>query len=363
MDLKGRLPLYESALKLIKQRINMKASFTLLVLFLILYFQLQAQTDSIVVRKTYSTWIYPIEKSRIKQGSLFEVKDSSLLISEKYKKKNFENGKFNVIKVNASSIDIIKLRKKGNVGIGALVGGAAGIVCSIITGLIINSHYYAAEGDPEGGQEFITTINSIMLVGIGTGIGLLIGSSKKHIPIKGSRTKFDEFRDTLTTYSIRYNSSPMEKTFSRLSDTLVDKDGNVHHILALGGQLWMAENLKAKHYCDGIEIPELMEDSQKSGKLYTWNDIKNGHLCPEGWHVPSQAEWTSMYNSLGGYHAAANKLEKHFSLQKGEAHWWTSTELDSLNSQSFYLNNKTIGVMLTNTPKTTGLSVRCIRDN
>ena len=52
MDLKGRLPLYESALKLIKQRINMKASFTLLVLFLILYFQLQAQTDSIVVRKT-----------------------------------------------------------------------------------------------------------------------------------------------------------------------------------------------------------------------------------------------------------------------------------------------------------------------
>jgi len=340
----------------------MKASFSLLVLSLILCFQLQAQTDSIVVRKTYSTWIYPVEKSRIKQGALFEVKDSSLLISEKYKKKNFENGKFNVIKVNASSIDIIKLRKKGNVGIGALTGGAAGIVCSIITGLIINSNYYAAEGDPEGGQEFITTLTSIMLVGIGTGIGIGIGSHKKNILINGRQIQFDDNRSKLTTYSLRYNSSPRDKTFSKLCDTLVDIDGNEYYLLTLGGQVRMAENLKVKHYCDRIEIPEVMEDSQKSGKLYTWNAIKNGHLCPAGWHIPSFNEWNSLINSLGQYNAG-NKMEKDFSGRGRISQWWSSTEADSINSQSIYLNNKTIGVMITKTPKTTGLSVRCIRDN
>jgi hypothetical protein len=85
-------------------------------------------------------------------------------------------------------------------------------------------------------------------------------------------------------------------------------------------------------------------------------------LCPTGWHVPTIAEWTSFFNSLGGESEAGDKLHDRFTATNGTSHWWTSTETDSGNAQSLLLNNETAGVLFLTSSKNSVLKVRCIRD-
>jgi uncharacterized protein (TIGR02145 family) len=59
---------------------------------------------------------------------------------------------------------------------------------------------------------------------------------------------------------------------------------------------------------------------------------------------------------------AARKLQKDFANAGDASQWWSSTEQDTLLAQSFYLNNQTIGIMITASAKTSSLSVRCIRE-
>src|SRR5574344_3116190 len=82
----------------------------------------------------------------------------------------------------------------------------------------------------------------------------------------------------------------------------------------------MAENLKVTKYNDGIAIPNVTDNtawgelttgalcdydntpsnSETYGKLYKWHAVNTGKLCPTGWHVPSDAEWTKLTDYLGG---------------------------------------------------------------
>ena len=96
---------------------------------------------------------------------------------------------------------------------------------------------------------------------------------------------------------------------------VIDIDGNCYTTVQIGDQLWMAENLKVTHYNNGDEIPteytneewvELITGAYaiynndslnlyKYGNLYNWyavDDIRG--LCPEGWHVPTDDEWTEL---------------------------------------------------------------------
>jgi hypothetical protein len=151
--------------------------------------------------------------------------------------------------------------------------------------------------------------------------------------------------------------------FSKLRETALDIDGNVYHTLALGGQVWMDENLKVTRFRDGSEIPGVTENVPGFGRQYNWFAVNHsGKLCPAGWHVPSLTEWTSLINSLGGKDVAGSKLEEGFSTKGNVSQWWSSTEQDTLHAQSLYLNNKTIGIMFTGSAKTSPLSVRCIRN-
>jgi uncharacterized protein (TIGR02145 family) len=99
-----------------------------------------------------------------------------------------------------------------------------------------------------------------------------------------------------------------------------DIDGNVYKTLTIGKQVWMAENLETTRFSDGISIPwvkDNMEWQQSTGPAYTWyaNDpamkdaygalynwhtISSGRLCPAGWHVPSNKEWSELTDFLGG---------------------------------------------------------------
>lgn len=105
--------------------------------------------------------------------------------------------------------------------------------------------------------------------------------------------------------------------------TLTDIDSNVYNTVQLGNQCWMRENLRTTHYANGTEIPLYLNYGNTAcryypygnesnvpiyGYLYNWyatmmwasssNTNPSGvqGICPNGWHVPSDAEWTQLTN-------------------------------------------------------------------
>jgi uncharacterized protein (TIGR02145 family) len=123
-------------------------------------------------------------------------------------------------------------------------------------------------------------------------------------------------------------------------DTVIrDGDGNIYTSVKIGSQIWMTENLKTTSYRNGDLIgtttPASKDISSEStpayqwvydgndnniteyGRLYTWYVIKDPRgVCPAGWHVPSDAEWSVLGSYLGGDNAAGGKLK-----EAGTAHW------------------------------------------
>ena len=98
-----------------------------------------------------------------------------------------------------------------------------------------------------------------------------------------------------------------------------DPDNNIYPIVQLGKQVWMAENLKTTTYNDKKGIPLETNDvlwdnmtssgycwydndkkkyGDKYGALYNWYAVETKKLCPAGWHVPSDEEWTNLSDYL-----------------------------------------------------------------
>ncbi|HNY03805.1 MAG TPA: fibrobacter succinogenes major paralogous domain-containing protein, partial [Bacteroidales bacterium] len=105
------------------------------------------------------------------------------------------------------------------------------------------------------------------------------------------------------------------------AQTVTDYDGNVYSVIVIGSQAWLKENLKTTHYRNGVVIPHIpgganwasltsgarcYYDNDSSsydsvyGVLYNWFTVNNSNgLCPEGWHVPTDAEWQTLVEYLG----------------------------------------------------------------
>jgi uncharacterized protein (TIGR02145 family) len=119
--------------------------------------------------------------------------------------------------------------------------------------------------------------------------------------------------------------------------SLTDIDGNTYKTIKIGSQTWMAENLKTAKYNNGSEIPfvnglsdwinrntygycwylnDPVRFKNVYGALYNWHTVNTGRLCPEGWHVPSDAEWTELITYAGGDTIAGRQLK-----EAGSAHW------------------------------------------
>jgi uncharacterized protein (TIGR02145 family) len=115
--------------------------------------------------------------------------------------------------------------------------------------------------------------------------------------------------------------------------TVSDIDGNVYKTVRIGKQIWMAENLRSTHYSDGTPVKSLDYGNDPSkvkiyGKLYTWaaamrgasnsntNPSKVQGIAPQGWHLPSRAEWQELMEFLGGGKVAGGKLK-----ETGSVHW------------------------------------------
>jgi len=120
---------------------------------------------------------------------------------------------------------------------------------------------------------------------------------------------------------------------------VTDIDGNVYDTVKIGTQIWIIENLKTTKYNDGTSIPMVTDSaawinlttpgycwhkntsaSYKNtyGALYNWYAVNTGKLAPKGWHVPSDAEWTTLITYLGGDSIAGGKMK-----ETGMSHWFS----------------------------------------
>jgi len=198
------------------------------------------------------------------------------------------------------------------------------------------------------------------------------------------------------------------------AQTVTDYDGNVYHTVAIGNQVWLKENLKTTHYNNGLPVPHVSGGNSWNGlttgarcyynndsvafasvygALYNWYAAAGiNEICPAGWHVPTDAEWTAVEIFLGGSYIAGGKMK-----EAGTAHWlspntgatnssdftglpggmlgtnftfetlyenglwWTSTTSGSY-AWSRYFWYLFAGVDRNPTPKTVALSIRCIKD-
>ena len=199
---------------------------------------------------------------------------------------------------------------------------------------------------------------------------------------------------------------------------VMDIDGNLYKTVTIGQQEWFAENLKSSKYNDGTIIPNVTDNKEwennstgawcyynndsaynlKYGKLYNWYAVSkttngNKNVCPTGWHVATDDEWTVLIDYLGGSSVAGGKMKEVgttnwnspnkdatntslFSALAGGyryytgdyynivffSYWWSSTEdvrygawnrsIDSYNGITYGYSEK----------KNDGFSVRCLRD-
>jgi len=98
----------------------------------------------------------------------------------------------------------------------------------------------------------------------------------------------------------------------------VTYDGVTYNTVQIGNQCWFKENLRTTKYNDGTSITKITNNSTWAsttsgayccysndtsncttyGALYNWYAVNTGKLCPSGWHVPSDAEWTTLTDYL-----------------------------------------------------------------
>ncbi|MBN2349087.1 MAG: fibrobacter succinogenes major paralogous domain-containing protein [Bacteroidales bacterium] len=129
--------------------------------------------------------------------------------------------------------------------------------------------------------------------------------------------------------------------------TMADIDGNLYKTIEIGSQTWMAENLRVTHYRNGDTLPNVTGNTEWNGlttgaycnynnttdldtiatygRLYNWYAAADSRgLAPEGWRVPTIADWTILIEYLGGDTIASNKMK-----EVGDTHWEDPFESDN----------------------------------
>jgi uncharacterized protein (TIGR02145 family) len=131
---------------------------------------------------------------------------------------------------------------------------------------------------------------------------------------------------------------------------VTDVNGNSYNTIVIGTQTWMAENLKTTKLNDGTDIPLVTNGTTWGtlltpaycwynndeatykvtyGALYNWYTANTGKLCPSGWHIPSDAEWTTFTDYFGGLSIAGGKMK-----EAGTSHW-ISPNIGATNESGF----------------------------
>ncbi len=216
--------------------------------------------------------------------------------------------------------------------------------------------------------------------------------------------------------------------------TLTDVDGNTYNTVQIGNQCWMKENLRTTKYADNTVIAlgngasydvayRYVPNNDNGnvatyGYLYNWKAVMRNSssssstpsnvqgICPTGWHVPSDAEWTQLTDYVSSQSAyccsgntsniakalasttgwnsssttcavgntpSSNNATGFSALPAGyysgsynyfgfDAAFWSATEYSSDGAYFRYLGYNNAGVVRHSNDKTYGYSVRCVRD-
>lgn len=191
---------------------------------------------------------------------------------------------------------------------------------------------------------------------------------------------------------------------------LTDICGNNYPSVIIGQQEWMKKNLDVCKYRNGDIIPQVQDPTQWAnlttgawcyyqnstangtvyGKLYNWYAVNDPRgLAPQGWHIPSETEWSNLVTILGGTSVAGGKMKDtgttywlspntgatnisgftglpggyffgpttipDYNVNNG--YWWSSTSFKfitlSFNQESVFIGGLNL---------TLGFSVRCLKD-
>ena len=187
--------------------------------------------------------------------------------------------------------------------------------------------------------------------------------------------------------------------------------------VTIGTQVWSTKNLDVSTFRNGDPVPQAKTNEEwkkagdnqqpawcyydndpangvKYGKLYNWYAVNDPRgLAPQGWHIPSDAEWTALENTLGGSSVAGGKMKEAgtlnwatsntgadnssgwaglpgggrnffgpFSSVGGNGFWWSSTESLTTYAWTRYLGSSTGLINRYSSDKLNGFSVRCLRD-
>ena len=204
--------------------------------------------------------------------------------------------------------------------------------------------------------------------------------------------------------------------------TMTDnRDGRTYKTVTIGKQTWMAENLNFESD-NSLCMSDITDYCNKYGRLYTWAAAMDSAaiwgeygkgcgygkkcypstpfgqhvrgVCPEGWHLPTNSEWSSLMFTVGNNYEAAENLKstsgwldykgtsgngtddygfsalpagyrdkRGYGGQVGsEAHFWTSTEDDENKADFMYFTYSTHVWYMYGTDKQYGRSVRCVMD-
>ncbi len=198
-------------------------------------------------------------------------------------------------------------------------------------------------------------------------------------------------KKTILTIAIIFAFS-LSNLKAQTTGTFTDKrDEKTYKTVQIGEQVWFAENLafKVSYNCWAYDNDK--KNVSKYGYLYTQKVAQN--ICPNGWHLPSDEEWTSLINFLGGEDIAGEKLKnsKGWNLQENKNYgnnssgfsalpggyhyyfdnrfhaigdcgiWWTATQYKEGAARAYELNAygriSRIGINTVH-----GYSVRCIKN-
>ena len=228
-----------------------------------------------------------------------------------------------------------------------------------------------------------------------------------------------------------------------IRDAVKDYDGHKYDAVKIGDQIWMASNLRTKHFADGEKIPfasiceynnkplrytngdhqdgNLITNREKRcGFLYNWCAVMHnadqsnvsGHvqgICPNGWHVPTEEEWTTLRNTVAssetymnksgsvskaladpemwqkpiailesnripGYNPSKNNSTGFSALPAGakgswmqeiegfDAYFWSCTDNNQSYANAVNIDYLETGLLFKSVNKLAGLSVRCVKD-
>ena len=241
-----------------------------------------------------------------------------------------------------------------------------------------------------------------------------------HFRIKAANSYGAVFGDDMSFSTL---SAPADHTGE--TGTVKDAEGNDYHTIGIGSQIWMAENLKTTRYSNGDLIgtttPASSDISGEStpkyqwaydgdesnvtiyGRLYSWYAVTdNRNVCPAGWHVPTDREWTILTDYLlnncygytrggrtgiarsmadtnwdlaycvcpgnnssgftalpGGYRE--NTTSKFYHIDY-DCSWWCSTEFSTADAYYRSMTSESYSVYSNHDNKQLGFSVRCLQD-